>query len=90
MWEEDPKWQQAKYRILVCLGFVTVPVLIFLSLWLDNWSPALAVLGTLGILFAALCIYAALVWIIGNSIKVLWMLVCKLRQKQDFLNKADR
>jgi hypothetical protein len=88
MWEEDPKWRQAKYSTWVCLGFVAVAVAIFLSLWLDNGSPALAVLGTLAILFAALCIYAALVWTIGNSIKALWRLAASRRQARESSKKS--
>jgi hypothetical protein len=90
MWEEDPKWQQAKYRAVVYLGLLTVPVLIFISLWLNDRSPALAVLETSGILLAALCIYAALVWTIGNSIKALWRLAASRRQGREFSKKPDR
>jgi len=83
MREEDPKSQKAKCRISVCWALIPVAVAIFVSLWFDGWSPTLAILGTLGILFAALCVYAALVWSIGNSIRVAWRLAGKLREKQN-------
>ena len=68
MWEEDPKWQEANYRFLLFLAAaLTVGVAAWSAVereWamLGYWMLGLATL------LSALCIYAAIVWIVGHSI----------------------
>jgi hypothetical protein len=83
MWEEDPRWQRINFRATICLGIFAVTASIFLGLWLNDWSPFEAILGALAIMFAALCVYAGLVWTIGNSIKLLWRLTGRFRRERD-------
>ena len=64
-------------------GYLRCNCLDFFALWLNDWSPFEAILGALAIMFAALCVYAGLVWTIGNSIKLLWRLTGRFRRERD-------
>ncbi len=66
MWEENPKWQQANYRLLVWSIAVGVIFGFFISLWSGDWQPYETFLEALGVILAALCIYAAVIWVIGK------------------------
>jgi len=71
MWEEDPRWQEANYRFHVFLvAALTIGVVIW-SAWMHEWTIIGYWLLGLGILFFALCIYAAIVWTVGHMI--LWL-----------------
>jgi hypothetical protein len=78
MWEEDPRWQEANYRFLLFLvAVLTVGVAVW-SAWERKW----AVLGywMLGLtaVFFALCLHAAVVWMIGHLIVWLGRLLKRL------------
>lgn len=71
MWEEDPKVQEAIYRFLVMLlGAVTVGMTVWAVLegdWMILGYWMICLVG----FFLALCIYAAVVWMIGHA--VVWL-----------------
>jgi uncharacterized membrane protein YjjP (DUF1212 family) len=83
MWEEDPRWQQANYRLLVWLVVIAVVGGFIVSLWSGQWQTYQILLEFLGIILAALCIYAALVWTVGHLALKLGRLLKKLRHKDD-------
>jgi len=71
MWEEDPRWQEANYRFHVFLVAALTGGVVIWSAWMHEWTMiGYWVLG-LGVLFFALCIYAAIVWTVGHLI--MWL-----------------
>ena len=69
MWEEDPRWQQANYRFIVgCVVSVTV-LATFSSLYTRDWNYLLWWLYALGTIFAALCLYASVVWSVCQIVR---------------------
>ena len=71
MWEEDPKYQEANYRFLLFLvAALTVGATGWSAIAGDWWLIGYWMLGLAGVALA-LCIYAAVVWIIGHS--VVWL-----------------
>ncbi len=63
MWEKDPRWQQAHYKVVIyaiCVFTVLIPLI---SLFTGNWEITRSYFMWLGILAAAACLYDALVWI---------------------------
>ena len=83
MWEEDPRWQQGNYRLLVSAVAIGVVGGFVVALWSGAWQPYQAFLEVLGVIVAALCVYAALVWAVGHLALNLWNVVKKPRHKQD-------
>ena len=66
MWEEDPRWQQANYRLLVSAVAIGVVGGFVVALWSGDWQPYQVILEVLGVIVAALCVYAAFVWTVGH------------------------
>jgi hypothetical protein len=90
MWEEDPRWQQANYRLLVSAVAIGVIGGFVIALWSGDWQPYQVFLEALGVIVAALWVYAALVWTVGHLALKLWNVVKKLRHKHDDVQRADR
>ena len=84
MWEEDPRWQQAHYKVFIyaiCVFTLLVPLV---SLCMGDWSLTRSYFMGLGILTASLCVCAALIWTAIHL--VMWMVwLCKR-----FLGRAHR
>ena len=71
MWEEDPRYQEANYRFLLFMvAVLTVGVAIWSAVASEWMMLGYWMLG-LGVVFLALCLYAAVVWVIGHS--VVWI-----------------
>jgi hypothetical protein len=83
MWEEDPRWQEANYRFLVCSVVIGLVGGFIFSLWTDDWQPYRIFLEALGIILGGLCIYAACVWTIGHMVVKCWSALKKLKRKHD-------
>jgi hypothetical protein len=83
MWEEDPRWQQANFRLLVWSVVIGVVGGFTYSLWSGDWQPYRGFLEILGIILAALCIYAAVVGSVGHLAPKFWGVLKKLRRKND-------
>lgn len=81
MWEEDPRWQQANYRLLVWTVVIGLVGGFLLSLYSGDWQPYYVFLRLLGGFAAVLCAYAALVWTIGHLSIKLWRVLRKLSHK---------
>jgi hypothetical protein len=78
MWEEDPRWQQANYRFLLwSVGIVGVAAVLF-SVFDGDWTFARYYFLGLGVVLAALCIYAAIVWTVAQVAFLLIRLCRKL------------
>jgi len=71
MWEEDPRWQQAQYKILVWSVGVSGPFALFVSALTGDWSVARWYFTAVGVVVAALCVYAAVVWMVGHAAMLL-------------------
>jgi uncharacterized membrane protein len=81
MWEEDPRYQNVAYRFLI--GSVVTLTLIasvasvlerdweFLRHWFLGW----------GVVFAAICLYAAIVWLAVHIVRMAARLMRKVFQK---------
>jgi hypothetical protein len=85
MWEEYPRWQEGNYRLLVWLVIIGVSGTFILSLWTGEWETFFAIVKVLGVLTAALCVYAATLWTVGHLGLFLWSMLKKLRgnRRQD-------
>jgi hypothetical protein len=85
MWEEDPRWQRANYRILLGMAGIAVVGGFVVSLSSDDWEPYCVFLGLLGGFLAVLCAYAGLVWTVGQLSIRLWGILKKFSYNQDGL-----
>jgi uncharacterized membrane protein YjjP (DUF1212 family) len=90
MWEEDPRWQQANYRLLVWTVVIGVVGGFVFSLWSGDWQPYRGLLEFLGVILAALCIYAAVIWTVGHLALTLPSVLMKLRHKDDDAEPPQR
>jgi len=81
MWEEDPRVQESNYRLLLWSVAVGLVVGLLVALWTGDWSYYLMFLEMLGIILAALCIYAVLVWTIGHLVRWTWRLARRFKRK---------
>jgi len=83
MWDEDPRCQESIYRLLVwSVGFGLVGGAI-LAFWADDWSGYKIFLRILAIATVALCIYAAVIWVVGHSLRGIWSCLQKLKRKRN-------
>jgi len=82
-WDEDPRYGDFLYRFL--LGSVLVAIVggVPIALWVGDWSAYLEFWRILEIAFTALCIYAAMVWVVGQVVKCCWR---QLRPRRHFQN----
>ena len=83
MWEEDPRWQQANYRFLVGAVVVGLVGSFLVSLLLGDWEVFRVFLVGLGVILAALCIYAAIVWTVAYLGVKLWRAFRRWGHKND-------
>jgi hypothetical protein len=84
MWEEDPRWQAAKYRFLLG-GVAAVAVVSGVSSFVTgNWSYLRSFCISLGVLLGALCIYAAII----RTVALLMMLSVRVYQRFHGRDKA--
>ena len=83
MWEEDPRWQQGNYRLLV--GAIVIGLIgsFLISLFSSDWQLFRVFLEVLGVILAALCIYAAIVWIVAHLGVKLWRAFRRWGHKPD-------
>ena len=83
MWEEDPRWQQANYRLLVGAVVVGLVGSFLISLFLGDWQLFGGFLEVLGGILAGLCVYAAFVWTVAHLGVKLWKAFRRLGHKND-------
>jgi hypothetical protein len=79
MWEENPIYQDANYRLTVK---ATIVVFLLANLWcvaFRDWEMLGYVWIILASLIAALCAYAAVIWLVGKSI--LWIANTRRRNR---------
>jgi hypothetical protein len=81
MWEEDSRWQQGNYRLLV--GAVVIGLIgsLLISLLSGDWQLFGVFLEVLGVVLVALCIYAAFVWTVAHLGVKLWRAFRRLGHK---------
>ncbi len=83
MWEEDPRYQETLYPLSIGLVVVSTVMVGIWSLVTDNWSILSYWIYGLGVLFLALCGYAAVVWTIGNLVLLSVKLIKRTHKRQD-------
>jgi hypothetical protein len=83
MWEEDPGWQQGNYRLLVGAVIIGLVGSFFISLWSGDWQLFGEFLKVLGVILAALCIYAAIIRAVAHLGVKLWKLFKRFGHKHD-------
>jgi hypothetical protein len=83
MWEEDPRVQNAYFKILLIILAIFSAVFTSISVLKHDWQIAKYYFAFLATLLAASCIYAALVWTFCNVV----VLVGRLLRKQLSNNK---
>lgn len=85
IWDEDPRYVEALYPLLVGSLIVAVIGGFALALYSGDWDNYLTFLRFLAIIPLALCLYAGLVWTVGNVIKLCGRLARRLKRKQSNL-----
>jgi len=83
MWDEDPKVVESSYRLLKWSVVVGLIGGFIIALWTGEWTFYGYCLAALGVWVAALAMYVALVWEVGNSARRLWVLIARWKRKRD-------
>ena len=78
MWEEDPRYQNAVYRFLIGTVVVLTLIAMAVSILESDWGLFRYWLLGLGVLFAALCLYAAIAWLVVHIVCLTARLVRKV------------
>ena len=82
MWDEDPRWQQALYQVLLWLIGIGIVGGFFVSLSCGDWRAYHEFLRYIAIGCIALCIYAAVVWTVCRLLLKLCVAIKARRQKR--------
>jgi hypothetical protein len=80
MWEEDPRWQGAQFKMLVGVGLVFGLLRIGMAVFLWEWRIEPGDMFVLTVL-AALLAYGALVWAVGNGTRLVLRHVERRRRR---------
>ena len=83
MWDEDPRWQQSQYRTLVwavAIGLIGSSVI---SIFSGDWQIVIRFLEALGVILAALGLYAAFAWTVAHLGVVLYRKFKRLAHRHD-------
>jgi tellurite resistance protein TehA-like permease len=75
MWEEDPRWQAANYRLLIGSTVVLTLLATGWSILERDWEFLRYWFSGLGAIVAALCIYATLVWLVAHTVRLVARLI---------------
>ncbi len=90
MWDEDPKWQEGHWRVIVGLLKVTVAFAAGLSLVFGIWDPlvyVLTVFGTaIGVLFVT---WVVPMWLLGKLIEQCVCVTANWRREKDLNHRAN-
>jgi hypothetical protein len=66
MWEEDPRWQQAQYRLFLIIAGVFVVGANLYALWQWDWEVFLQLWIAIGAWLAMLAGYALIARLVGE------------------------
>ena len=77
MWEEDPRFQNAVYRFLIGSIVVLTLFATVASVLMRDWEFLRYWLLGLGVVFAALCLYVAIVWLVVFIVRLAARLIRK-------------
>ena len=69
MWEEDPRWQNATYRFLAASIIVLTVIVAAWSIVGKDRKFLIFWFSGLGIVVVALCVYAAIMWLIAHGVE---------------------
>ena len=83
MWDEDPRFQEAHYRFVVGSAGVITLLATLLSIVFWDWEFLQYWFTWLGVIVGALSLYAASVWLIGHSLRLIIRFVRRLARKRN-------
>ncbi len=90
MWEEDPRWQEGHWRLVVGSLEVTVAFAVGVGLIFGIWDPLVSVLtifGTaIGVLFVA---WVMPMWLLGKLIERFARVTAHWRREKDLNHRAN-
>lgn len=72
MWEEDPRWQQAQYRLFLIITGVFLVGANLYALWQWDWEVFLQLWIAIGAWSAMLIGYALIARLIGEICRRVW------------------
>jgi hypothetical protein len=81
MWEEDPRYQNAVCRFLIGSVVALTLIATAVSILERDWEFLGYWLLGLGVVFAALCLYAAAVWLVVHIVRLAAWLTRKVFQR---------
>ncbi len=89
MWDEDPRYQNAVYRFLVGSVVVLTLIVTIASIWESDWELLGHWFVGLGVIFAGLCLYAAIGWLVIHILLLATRLMRKIFHKDRASIMAD-
>ena len=81
MWEEDPRYQNAVCRFLIGSVVALTLIATAASILERDWEFLSYWFSGLGVVFAALCFYAAVVWLVVHTVRLAAWLMRKVFQR---------
>ena len=88
MWEEDPRYQNAVCRFLIGSVVALTLIATAASILERDWEFLSYWFSGLGIVFAALCLYAAVVWLVVHIVRLAAWLMRKVFQRDKHVSNT--
>jgi hypothetical protein len=71
VWDEDPRWLDAQYKLVVWSVAILGVLALLASALYGDWAIAGWYFGGLAVLLGAVCIYGAVVWVLVRGVQLL-------------------
>jgi hypothetical protein len=81
MWEEDPRYQNAACRFLIGSVVTLTLIATVASILKRDWEFLRLWFLGLGAVFAAICLYAATVWLVVQIVRLIARLIREVFQR---------
>ena len=81
MWEEEPRYQNIAYRFLIGSVVTLTLIATVASILNRDWEFLRLWFLGLGVVFAAICLYAAIVWLVVQIVRLIARLMRKVFQR---------
>jgi hypothetical protein len=82
MWEDDPRYQNAIYRFLIGTIIALTLIATVFSILEKNWEFLRSWFLGLGVIIAAICLYALIIWLIVQVVRLATRLKGKVFQNK--------
>ncbi len=83
MWEEDPRWQEAHYRLVVGLLVFTLLIGNLLALVLQDWELFQYTWYGVALVVAPILAYGVIMWLIAQAVRGVYrlarLLLCRVK-----------